>query len=109
MSDKEMTRPERLSAEQIEQAADELRWYAKHLDHFHERSIEEWREQFNREINELRDLALHSLAVEQNVAPARVADGVAAIPSADEVTAKEQSGAAPVAQNANERWNEKTW
>ena len=30
-----------------------------------------------------------------NVVPARVADGVAAIPSVDEVTAKAQSGAAP--------------
>ena len=34
-------------------------------------------------------------AVYLNVIPARVADGVAAIPSADEVTAKAQSGATP--------------
>ena len=34
-------------------------------------------------------------AVYLNVAPARVADGVAAIPSVDEVTAKAQSGATP--------------
>ena len=35
------------------------------------------------------------LAVYLNVVPARVTDGVAAIPSADEVTAKAQSGATP--------------
>ena len=34
-------------------------------------------------------------AVYLNVIPARVADGVAAIPSVDEVTAKAQSGATP--------------
>src|SRR3990167_1729802 len=35
-------------------------------------------------------------AVYLNVIPARVADGVAAIPSVDEVTAKAQSGATPI-------------
>jgi len=35
------------------------------------------------------------LAVYLNVVPARVTDGVAAIPSVDEVTAKAQSGATP--------------
>lgn len=44
-----------------------------------------------------------ALAAPEHAAPARVADGVAAIPSADEVTAKEQSGAAPASVSIQER------
>ena len=52
-----------LSGEQIEQAADELRWYAKHLGGFHDKTkpIEDWRKQFHDEIDALRDMALRSL------------------------------------------------
>ena len=43
-----------------------------------------------------------------NVVPARVADGVAAIPSAEEVTAKAQSGATPV-QGVNAKGAAYVW
>lgn len=47
-----------VDAAEIEAAADELRWYAKHLGDFHGKPNKPWTEHFNDDINALRNMAL---------------------------------------------------
>lgn len=45
-------------ATEIESAADDLRWYSKHLGDFNGKPNKPWVEHFNDDINALRDMAL---------------------------------------------------
>lgn len=59
-------------ATEIEAAADELRWYSKHLGDFNGKPNKPWAEHFNDDINALRDMAL----MEKARADWLAADGV---------------------------------